>query len=386
MEPKQYYIGIDVGGTSVKEGLFDEDGNLLAKASVPTPPIVDAAGFAAVTEAIDQVVAKAQIPRAFVSGIGLAVPCPIPASGDAKVKANIAINLPELKIAIQEHCPDAVVKYENDANAAAMGEAWLGSAKGVQNVVMVTIGTGVGGGVIVNGDVVSGVVGAGGEIGHMCLNPAEERTCGCGGHGHLEQYSSATGVVSNYLAECKKAGVEPIELTGPSDSKDVFQACREGDKLALAAADTMADYLGRALALIPNVVDPEIFLIGGGASASADVYLDKVREHFKQYALSASRETPIKVASLGNDAGIIGAAYVALRAAGKWLVQGGQVTLHQHGAKGTALAPMPAPNCAVPLPSAKARRQRATIATSKYTYQVEDIHGKRSCLWSPEPR
>lgn len=182
MEPKQYYIGIDVGGTSVKEGLFDEDGNLLAKASVPTPPIVDAAGFAAVTEAIDQVVAKAQIPRAFVSGIGLAVPCPIPASGDAKVKANIAINLPELKIAIQEHCPDAVVKYENDANAAAMGEAWLGSAKGVQNVVMVTIGTGVGGGVIVNGDVVSGVVGAGGEIGHMCLNPAEERTCGCGGH------------------------------------------------------------------------------------------------------------------------------------------------------------------------------------------------------------
>ena len=162
MEPKQYYIGIDVGGTSVKEGLFDGDGNLLAKVSVPTPPIVDAAGFAAVTEAIDQVVAKAQIPRAFVAGIGLAVPCPIPAAGDAKVKANIAINLPELKIAIQEHCPDAVVKYENDANAAAMGEAWLGSAKDVQNVVMVTIGTGVGGGVIVNGDVVSGVVGAGG--------------------------------------------------------------------------------------------------------------------------------------------------------------------------------------------------------------------------------
>ena len=148
MEPKQYYIGIDVGGTSVKEGLFDEDGNLLAKASVPTPPIVDAAGFAAVTEAIDQVVAKAQIPRAFVAGIGLAVPCPIPASGDAKVKANIAINLPELRVAIQKHCPDAVVKYENDANAAAMGEAWLGSAKGVQNVVMVTIGTGVGGGVL----------------------------------------------------------------------------------------------------------------------------------------------------------------------------------------------------------------------------------------------
>ena len=207
--------------------------------------------------------------------------------------------------------------YDTDVNVACLGEVTFGCAQGLTDVVYLTIGTGVGGGVIVNGDVVSGVVGAGGEIGHMCLNPEEERTCGCGGHGHLEQYSSATGVVSNYLAECKKAGVEPIELTGPSDSKDVFQACREGDKLALAAADTMADYLGRALALIANVVDPEMFLIGGGASASADVYLDKVREHFKQYALSASRETPIKVASLGNDAGIIGAAYVALRAAGK---------------------------------------------------------------------
>ena len=317
MEPKQYYIGIDVGGTSVKEGLFDEDGNLLAKASVPTPPIVDAAGFAAVTEAIDQVVAKAQIPRAFVAGIGLAVPCPIPASGDAKVKANIAINLPELRVAIQKHCPDAVVKYENDANAAAMGEAWLGSAKGVQNVVMVTIGTGVGGGVIVNGDVVSGVVGAGGEIGHMCLNPAEERTCGCGGHGHLEQYSSATGVVSNYLAECKKAGVEP--LSSPALR---FQGRVPGLPRGRQARAGRSRHHGRlplagALALIANVVDPEMFLIGGGASASADVYLDKVREHFKQYALSASRETPIKVASLGNDAGIIGAAYVALRAAGK---------------------------------------------------------------------
>lgn len=317
MEAKHYYIGIDVGGTSVKEGLFDEDGNLLAKVSVPTPPIVDEAGFAAVTSAIDQIVAKAQIPRAFVSGIGLAVPCPIPAAGDAKVKANIDIKLPELKEAIAAHCPDAQVKYENDANAAAMGEAWLGSAKGVSNVVMVTIGTGVGGGVIVDGDVVSGVVGAGGEIGHMCLEPNEERTCGCGGHGHLEQYSSATGVVNNYLAACKDAGVEPIELTGPSDSKDVFQAAREGDPQALAAAEKMADYLGRALSLIANVVDPEVFLIGGGASASADVYLDTVIERYRHYAFPASRETPIKVASLGNDAGIIGAAYVALKAANK---------------------------------------------------------------------
>ena len=122
MEPKQYYIGIDVGGTSVKEGLFDEDGNLLAKASVPTPPIVDAAGFAAVTEAIDggrQGTDSACLCGGHWPGRSVSHP----ASGDAKVKANIAINLPELRVAIQKHCPDAVVKYENDANAAAMGEA-----------------------------------------------------------------------------------------------------------------------------------------------------------------------------------------------------------------------------------------------------------------------
>ena len=299
---------IDVGGTSVKEGLFDEDGNLLAKASVPTPPIVDAAGFAAVTEAIDQVVAKAQIPRAFVAGIGLAVPCPIPASGDAKVKANIAINLPKLRIAIQEHCPDAVVKYENDANAAAMGEAWLGSARGVQNVVMVTIGTGVGGGVIVNGDVVSGVVGAGGEIGHMCLNPAEERTCGCGGHGHLEQYSSATGVV-----RCMKKLLDAnpdtaCTLRGKDfEAKDVFDAARAGDALAAREVDEMASTLGMALANIAATTDPEMFMIGGGVARAGEVLFNPLVRHYKEYAFQSCKETPIKAASLGNDAGIYGA-------------------------------------------------------------------------------
>lgn len=316
MEPQRYFVGIDVGGTSVKEGLFNKEGELLARASVPTPPLVDEAGFAAVTSAIDKLAAEAQIPRAFIAGIGLAVPCPIPASGDAKVKANINIKLPELKAAIEKHCPDATVKFENDANAAAMGELWLGSAAGYSSMVFVTLGTGVGGGVVIDGNIVSGVVGAGGEIGHMCLNPDEVRTCGCGGHGHLEQYSSATGVVSNYLNACKEAGVEPIELDGPSDSRHVFQLAREKDPCALAASDVMVDYLGRALSLIGCVVDPEVFLIGGGASASSDVYLDALREAYRHYAFAAAADTPIEVAKLGNDAGIIGAAYVALKAAG----------------------------------------------------------------------
>ena len=188
-----------------------------------------------------------------------------------------------------------------------MGEAWLGSAKGVQNVVMVTIGTGVGGGVIVNGDVVSGVVGAGGEIGHMCLNPEEERTCGCGGHGHLEQYSSATGVVrcmkklldENPEVECVLRGTDFA-------AKDVFDAARNGDALAAREVDEMTDTLGMALATIAATADPEMFMIGGGVSRAGEVLFAPLREHFKVYAFKSCRETPIVPAILGNDAGIYG--------------------------------------------------------------------------------
>ena len=161
---------------------------------------------------------------------------------------------------------------------------------------------------------IDGAFGAGGEIGHMCVNPDETRVCGCGNKGCLEQYASATGVVSNYLHECEVRGVDPIELSGTSDSRAVFQACREGDEVAWAAVETMTDYLARGLQIISAVVDPEVYVLGGGASASADVYLDKLREKYAACALSVSAKTPIEVAELGNDAGIIGAAYVALRA------------------------------------------------------------------------
>lgn len=314
-EPTYYYIGIDIGGTSVKEGLFDAEGTLLGKVSVPTPPLVDDEGYAAVVNGIDKLLAETKIHSLLLHGIGMAIPCPVPASGIISMMANIQIDADGLRHALEARFENAVVKYVNDANAAAMGEIWQGSAKGARSMVMVTIGTGVGGGVVINGDVVEGMFGAGGEIGHMCLNPGESRECGCGGFGHLEQYSSASGVVSNYLRECKMRGVEPIELTGPSDSKDVFQACREGDKVAWAAVETMTDYLAQALSIIGAIVDPDEFLIGGGASASADVYLEKLTEKYKRFAMPVNQTTPIKVATLGNDAGIIGSAYVALRAA-----------------------------------------------------------------------
>ena len=147
----------------------------------------------------------------------------------------------------------------------------------------------------------------------MCVNPAEERTCGCGRHGCLEQYASATGVVSNYLRACERAGIEPVELAGPSDSRSVFDAARSGDAAALAAIETTVDYLSLGLQIVSAVVDPEVYVIGGGASAGAALFLDALRERFAARAFPASSKCAIEVAELGNDAGIFGAAYVALR-------------------------------------------------------------------------
>lgn len=312
-----YYVGVDIGGTSVKLGLFDEEGALLGKKSIPTPSLAHADGHAAVADGIGGLMASIRQPMLFVRGIGLAVPCPVPASGVITVAANIDIDAPAFKEALQTRCPNAAVRFVNDANAAAMGEVWRGSAKGHRSMVMVTIGTGLGGGVVVNGDVIDGAFGAGGEIGHICVNPNEERACGCGLHGCLEQYASASGVVSNYLHICAQRGADPIELDGPSDSRSVFDAARKGDKQALSAIDVTVDYLSRGLQIISAVVDPEVYVLGGGASASADMFLGSLREKYAARAFPASANTAIEVAALGNDAGIFGAAYVALRAAGQ---------------------------------------------------------------------
>lgn len=314
-EDKELYIGLDVGGTSVKMGLFDAAGELLGQGSVPTPPLIDADGYTAVTDGITKLLDVASEPIEGVRGIGLAIPCPVPDDGVIRMQANIQINAPGLEAALKRHCPRASVRFENDANAAAMGELWVGTARGRKSFVFVTIGTGVGGGIVVDGRVVGGTLGAGGEIGHMCMNPDEERACGCGGKGHLEQYASATGIVTSYRAACEERGQEPVALDGPSDSRSVFAAAEAGDEAAWAAIDTMCDYLGRALALIADVVDPEAFILGGGTSHSSDLFLDRLHAAYQRYAIPVTRDTPIEIASLANEAGIYGAAYVALRTA-----------------------------------------------------------------------
>ena len=254
--------------------------------------------------------AEKEITSEQVEGVGIGVPGPVL---DSRVVPIICANLGgwgERNVSAQlSGLLDGMkVLVGNDANVAALGEIWMGTAKGCRSAVMVTLGTGVGGGVIVNGKVIDGAHGAGGEIGHITVNRHETATCGCGKHGCLEQYSSATGVVrcmkklldENPDADCVLRGKD-------FEAKDVFDAARSGDALAAREVDEMTDTLGMALASIASTTDPEMFLIGGGVARAGDVLFDPLVEHFKTYAFKSCRETPIKAASLGNDAGIYGA-------------------------------------------------------------------------------
>ena len=308
---KEYAFGIDLGGTTAKVGLFTTAGALLEKWEVPTD--TSEKGVRILPNLAAAVLGKMEekgLTPDQIEGVGIGVPGPVQDSsvvpivcanlggwGQQDVAANLSLLLGGINVMVG-----------NDANVAALGEIWMGAAKGCRSAVMVTLGTGVGGGVIVNGKVIDGAHGAGGEIGHITVNKNETAVCGCGKHGCLEQYSSATGVV-----RCMKKLLEenpdvPCTLRGTDfAAKDVFDAARAGDALAAKEVDQMTDDLGLALAIIAATADPEVFLVGGGVARAGDVLFQPLTEHYKTYAFKSCRETPIKQASLGNDAGIYGA-------------------------------------------------------------------------------
>ena len=308
---KEYAFGIDLGGTTAKIGLFTTSGALLEKWEVATDTshagehILENLAAAILGKMKEQSIQPEQ-----VEGVGIGVPGPVLDSsivpivcanlggwGERNVSAQLSGLLNGLKVLVG-----------NDANVAALGEIWMGAAKGAKNAVMVTLGTGVGGGVVVNGKVIDGVHGAGGEIGHITVNRHETATCGCGKHGCLEQYSSATGVVRCMKKLLDENPDTPCVLRGTEfAAKDVFDAARNGDALAAREVDEMSDTLGMALANIASTVDPEAFLVGGGVARAGDVLFAPLNKHFQEYAFKSCREIPIKQASLGNDAGIYGA-------------------------------------------------------------------------------
>ena len=308
---KEYAFGIDLGGTTAKVGLFTTAGALLEKWEVPTDS--SEKGIRILPNLAAAILGKMEekgLTPDQVEGVGIGVPGPVQKSsvvpivcanlggwGQQDVAANLSGLLKGLKVLVG-----------NDANVAALGEIWMGAAKGCRSAVMVTLGTGVGGGVIVDGKVVEGAHGAGGEIGHITVNRHETACCGCGKRGCLEQYSSATGVVRCMKLLLEEHPDTPCTLRGTDfAAKDVFDAARAGDPLAAKEVDQMTDLLGLALASIASTTDPEVFLVGGGVSRAGDVLFQPLVAHYKEYAFKSCREIPIKQASLGNDAGIYGA-------------------------------------------------------------------------------
>ncbi|MCD8020691.1 MAG: ROK family glucokinase, partial [Clostridiales bacterium] len=305
---------VDLGGTTVKLGLFKTDGTLIDKWEIPTRK--DNKGenlLPDIALAVFGKLAEKGIAVTDVEGLGMGVPGAV--LNDSYVKP--CVNLDQwggfdVAEKMSSLCK-MPVKIVNDANAAALGEMGHGGGKGHKNVVFVTLGTGVGGGIIVDGKLLAGVHGAGGEIGHIKVKDQSDRTCGCGKHGCLEQYASATGLVTSAKLKLSEDGIvtklrEYTNLT----CKDICDCAKAGDAVALELIDEMTSLLGKALAAISCVCDPEIIVIGGGVSKAGSILIDSTQKAFKKYAFPAAEETEFALAELGNDAGIYGGVQIIL--------------------------------------------------------------------------
>lgn len=310
---KDICFGVDVGGTTVKIGLFETEGKLLHSFEIPTRR--EEAGkyvLPDIAEAIQKELSDKKIEADRVAGIGIGVPGPVLDDGTVNNCVNVGWGVINVADELQA-LTGFVVKVGNDATVAALGESWQGGGKGYHNLTMLTLGTGVGGGSIINGKAINGSHGAGGEIGHMTVIYDETEKCNCGKCGCLEQAASATGIVKE-TKKLLQSSTEPSVLRSVEDltAKAVFDAAKEGDKLAKEAVDILGKYLGIAMSHIACVVDPEIFVIGGGVSKAGQILLDAVESNYRKYAFHACRNAKITLAALGNEAGMYGAARLVL--------------------------------------------------------------------------
>ena len=310
---KKYAFGIDVGGTTCKIGFFETSGKLIDKWEIKTNTENNGAAILSdIAQAVDNKLAQEGISKDDVQGAGIGVPGPVKSNG----VVNRCVNLGWGVVNVEEELGNLTglkVKAGNDANVAALGEMWQGAAKGCKDVIMVTLGTGVGGGIIVDGKVVAGFNGAGGEIGHITVNHDEIEACNCGQYGCLEQYTSATGIVRVAKRKLAKTNDETTlrsfaELT----AKDVFDEAKAGDAVALGLVDEVCGILGATLSNIACVVDPEVVVIGGGVSKAGNILIESIQKHFVETSFHACRNTKFVIAGLGNDAGMYGCVQMLL--------------------------------------------------------------------------
>lgn len=309
----KYCFGVDIGGTFVKLGLFTTEGELLDKWQIPTRREDKSSHVLPdIAKSLEEKMSEKGISKEEVSGIGFGTPGPVTEDGVAICPANLDWENKPVAKELSE-LTGLPCKGGNDVNTAGLGEMWRGGARGYKNVVVVPIGTGVGAAIIVNGKVITGTRGAAGEVGHIHVDNEIEQPCGCGAVGCVEQFSSATGLVRM----AKKALTESDRETSLRElevvtAKDVIDAAKAGDAVADEIFDKFCDYLGYSLAATAAVIDPEIFILGGGVSKAGQVLVDRVHAYFVKYAWPGIRGIQFALAELGNDAGIYGAASMVI--------------------------------------------------------------------------
>ena len=304
-----YCFGIDIGGTTVKCGLFQTGGELCEKWEIVTR--TEDNGKAILPDIAKTILNKMnekQITKEQISGVGVGVPGPVIREREVAVAVNLHWGYTMLADELENLLGGIPVKVGNDANVAALGEMWKGGGEGTKNLIMATLGTGVGGGIIVDGKIITGSHGAGGEIGHACVEPEETESCNCGNKGCLEQMASATGIVRLGRKILAESNEDTVLKTGKLNAKVIFDAYKAGDVVAAKIVDKFAGYLGNALAIFACVVDPEVIVIGGGVSKAGQPLIDAVEKYFRRDVFVTCKDTPIVLAKLDNDAGIFGAA------------------------------------------------------------------------------
>lgn len=304
---KKYGFGVDVGGTTVKIGFFETSGKLLDKWEIKTNTENNGESILGdIAHAIDNKLAQEQVSKNDVQGVGVGVPGPVTSAG----VVNRCVNLGWGVFNVEEELSKLTgldVKVGNDANVAALGEMWQGAAKGSKDVIMVTLGTGVGGGVIVDGKIIAGAGGAGGEIGHVTVNKDEIEPCNCGQYGCLEQYTSATGIVRMAKRKLAKSTEETtLRKADEITAKLIFDEAKAGDEVSIELVEELGLILGGTLSNIACVSNPEVIVIGGGVSKAGTILKDVIEKHFKENCFHACKDARFVIAELGNDAGMYG--------------------------------------------------------------------------------
>lgn len=308
-----YVFGVDIGGTTVKLGMFDIGGNVLDKWEIPTRIENGGANILPdIAVSVKDKMSEKNIGKGDVAGVGVGAPGPVDGEGIIHKAVNLGWGEMNLKQELSALLDGMRVEGGNDADVAALGEMWKGGGQGHKDLVAVTLGTGVGGGIIIGGRIMTGANGSGGEIGHIHVEDQETEACGCGNYGCLEEYTSATGITRLANRKLRASDKASVLRQGEVSAKTVFDAVKAGDELAIEIARQFGDYLGKGLAVIATIVNPEIIVIGGGVSKAGEVLFEYICPAFDKAVFHGCRDTKFALATLGNDSGIYGAAKMVL--------------------------------------------------------------------------